>query len=184
MKWEKFNDYFIKPQCQNCTKMQKSKRVFLKRETRVTSNAHFLLHYYFNALVQKRVFIFNLYILFMNQSHVSFDKEKSDQMSYLSSVKKNQILKRQCTFKLLFRSLHLSLKNFRKYMWFFGSHHLYVTFSLIEMQCLKYFRAYYLTWILNENDLILKLRNVRQIMVKFYTIRRGHVARFNNKNTR
>ena len=35
--------------------------VFVKRKTRVTTNAVFLLNFHYNALLQKRVSHFNLY---------------------------------------------------------------------------------------------------------------------------
>ena len=49
---------------------------FVKRKTRVTTNAVFLPNYYCNALLQKRVSHSNLYNLLMYQSHVFLTKKK------------------------------------------------------------------------------------------------------------
>ena len=66
--------------------------VFVKRKTRVTTNAVFLPNYYCNALLQKRVSHFNLYNLLMHQSHVFFDKEKIIRRDIFQITQKNQAL--------------------------------------------------------------------------------------------
>ena len=78
---------------------------FVKRKTRVTTNAVFLPNYYCeliyraHALLQKRVSHFNLYTLLMYQSHVFFDKEKIIRRDISQITQKNQALIRQCISK-------------------------------------------------------------------------------------
>ena len=65
---------------------------FVKRKTRVTTNAVFcriiiVMHYY-----KKRVSHSNLYNLLMYQSHVFFDKEKIIRRDIFQITQKNQAL--------------------------------------------------------------------------------------------